>query len=52
MGKLRWFFGDFFVVAGVLVAFGLNVCYTSIQDARKQETHIVHVYDDLRSNIK
>lgn len=53
MGKLRWFLGEFFVVvAGVLVAFGLNGWYTSIQDARKEETYIVHVYHDLSSNIK
>ncbi len=52
MGKLRWFLGEFFVVvAGVLVAFGLNGWYNSIQDARKERAYITHVYHDINTNI-
>lgn len=52
MGKLRWFLGEFFVVvAGVLVAFGLNGWYNGLKEEVKERDYVVRIYEDLNSSL-
>lgn len=52
MKKLRWFFGEFFVVvSGVLVAFLLNGWWMSMKDAEKEENYLRQIHRDLQSTI-
>jgi hypothetical protein len=53
MTKIKWFLGEFFVVvAGVLVAFGLNGYYNQLQDQNKERAYLSRISQDFESSIK
>jgi len=52
MRKLKWFFGEFFVVvSGVLVAFLLNGWWMSIKEAEKERNYLGLIYHDIQTAI-
>ncbi len=52
MNKLKWFFGEFFVVvSGVLVAFLLNGWWMNIQEHRKERDYLKQIHSDIQSTI-
>lgn len=53
MKKIKWFLGEFFVVvAGVLVAFGLNGYYNKLQDNDKERAYLIQIDQDLTTSIE
>jgi hypothetical protein len=53
MNKIKWFLGEFFVVvAGVLVAFGLNGYYNQLQDRDKEQAYLTRINEDFESSIE
>jgi len=52
MRKLKWFFGEFFVVvSGVLVAFLLNGWWMSIKEAEKERNYLRLIHHDIQTAI-
>lgn len=52
MKKVKWFFGEFFVVvAGVLVAFVLNGWWLSMKEAQKEQDYLQYIHSDLCTTL-